>query len=140
MPNTITTNTSANHLRGYWYAATAALLWGASGVVARYLFRQQSLHPFDLLALLTLLAALSCLVWLTLTAPQLLRVERRDLWRFAFFGVIGLAFNQGCYYLALQRANVGYVLLLQYTMPVMLMAYGLLTRSEIITRGNIKTQ
>ena len=128
------TQTQLHSSRGYWYAASAALLWGASGVVARYLLGQQSLHPFDLLALRTWLAGLIYLVWLGTTAPHLLRVERRDVWRFAFFGIIGLAFNQGCYYFALQRTGVGYALLLQYTMPVMLMAYGLVTRTEIITR------
>ena len=128
------TQTHLHSSRGYWFAASAALLWGASGVVARYLLGQKSLHPFDLLALRTWLAGLMYLAWLGATAPHLLRVERRDLWRFAFFGIIGLAFNQGCYYLALQRTGVGYALLMQYTMPVMLMAYGLVTRTEIITK------
>ncbi|NOT58875.1 MAG: DMT family transporter [Acidobacteria bacterium] len=123
--------------RGYWLVASAALLWGASGVIARYLLGQQFLHPFDLLALRTWLAGLSYLTWLALTAPHLLRVERRDLWRFALFGLIGLAFNQACYYLALQRIGVGYALLLQYTMPAMLMAYGFVTRTEIITRRKV---
>jgi len=85
----------------------------------------------------TVAAALVYWVWLGLTAPALLKVDRRDLGRLALFGIIGLAFNQGCYYLALKLTSVGYALLLQYTAPLLLMAYGVLTNTERMTAAKL---
>jgi drug/metabolite transporter (DMT)-like permease len=135
------TETKSHPLRGYWLVASAALLWGASGVIARYLLGKQSLNPFDVLLLRTALAGLVCVIWFQMTAPQVLRLTRADWrhdgWRLALFGIIGLAAQQACYYLALQRVAVGYALLMQYTMPLMVMAYGVTTRTEKMTGAKL---
>jgi drug/metabolite transporter (DMT)-like permease len=121
---------------GYLLAATAALLWGTSGVTARFLF-SNDVRPFDLLMVRTVAAALLHWLWLGLTAPALLKMDRRDLARLAVFGIIGLAFNQGCYYLALKLTSVGYALLLQYTAPLLLMGYGVLAKTERLTAAKL---
>ncbi len=122
--------------RGYLLAASAALLWGTSGVTARFLFNHD-IRPFDLLLIRTVTAALLHWLWLGLTARHLLRVERRDLPRLALFGLIGLAFNQGCYYIALKLTSVGYALLFQYTAPLLLMAYGVVAKTERMTAAKL---
>jgi drug/metabolite transporter (DMT)-like permease len=117
-------------------AASAAFLWGTSGVTARFLFSNE-VRPFDLLLVRTVGAALLHWLWLGFTAPALLKLAWRDLPRLAVFGIIGLAFNQGCYYLALKLTSVGYALLLQYTAPLLLLAYGVLTQTERVTAAKL---
>ncbi len=111
-------------------------MWGTSGVIARFLFNT-NIRPFDLLAIRTLAAALIYWLWLGLVAPHLLKVERRDWGRLAIFGIVGLAINQGCYYLALKLTSVSYALLLQYTAPLMLMAYGVISKTETLTAAKV---
>jgi drug/metabolite transporter (DMT)-like permease len=130
-------NTSApSHLKGYLLAAAAAVLWGLSGVVTKYLLRRQ-VRPDELLVFRTLLAAAILITWLGLKSPQLLKVRRADLLSLTLLGVVGLAFNQGFYYLSLTMVSVGCSLLLQYLAPVHLMVYGVLSKTERMTGGKI---
>src|SRR5262245_56517773 len=97
------------HLKGYLLAATAAALWGLSGVVTKYLLRRQ-MRPDELLVFRTLIAAAILMIWLGLKSPQLLKVRRSDLLSLILLGAIGLALNQGFYYLSLALVSVGYAL------------------------------
>ena len=124
------------HLKGYLFAAAAAVLWGLSGVVTKYLLRRQ-MRPDELLVFRTMLAAMILLVWLGLKSPHLLKVRRADLPFLALLGAIGLAANQGFYYLSLTMVSVGYSLLLQYLAPVHLMVYGVLSKTERMTGGKL---
>lgn len=54
---------------------------------------------------------------------QDLRVARRDLPLIAFFGVFGLAGVQWAYYESIQRLPIGVSLVIQYTGPLLLLAY-----------------
>ncbi|MGH9751306.1 MAG: DMT family transporter [Blastocatellia bacterium] len=125
-----------HHLKGYLLAATAALLWGLSSVVTKYLLRRQ-MRPDELLVFRTLLAAAILMVWLGIKSPRLLKVRRSDLPPLILLGVIGLALNQGFYYLSLSMVSVGYSLLLQYLAPVHLMVYGVLSKTERMTGGKM---
>jgi drug/metabolite transporter (DMT)-like permease len=124
------------HLKGYLLAAAAAALWGLSGVVTKYLLRRQ-MRPDELLVFRTLIAAAILIVWLGMRSPQLLRVRRSDLFPLILLGAIGLALNQGFYYLSLTEVSVAYSLLLQYLSPVHLMVYGALSRTERMTGGKL---
>jgi len=123
-------------LKGYLLAAAAAVLWGFSGVVTKYLLRRQ-LRPDELLVFRTMIAAAILFIWLGLKSPQLLKVRRADLLSLILLGAIGLALNQGFYYLSLAMVNVGYSLLLQYLAPVHLMVYGALSKTERMTGGKL---
>ena len=130
-------NTGApSHLKGYLLAAAAAVLWGFSGVVTKYLLRRQ-MRPDELLVFRTLIAAAILVVWLGLKSPQLLKVRRADILSLILLGVVGLTLNQGFYYLSLTMVSVGYSLLLQYLAPVHLMVYGVLSKTERMTGGKI---
>src|SRR5437899_1027922 len=85
------------HLRGYLLAAAAAVLWGFSGVVTKYLLRRQ-MRPDELLVFRTLLASAILMVWLGLKSPRLLKVRRADILPLILLGVVGLTLNQGFYY------------------------------------------
>jgi drug/metabolite transporter (DMT)-like permease len=122
--------------RGYLLAAGAAVLWGFSGVVTKFLLRRQ-MRSDELLVFRTLLAAFILFVWLGLKSPQLLKVRRADLPFFALLGLVGLAANQGFYYLSLTMVSVGYSLLLQYLAPVHLMVYGVASKTERMTGGKL---
>ncbi|HKX27259.1 MAG TPA: EamA family transporter [Blastocatellia bacterium] len=123
-------------VRGYLLAAGAAVMWGISGVVAKFLLRRQ-VSPDELLVFRTSVAAILLFTWLGLSSRSLLKVERRDLPSLALLGAIGLVLNQGCYYLALSTVSVGYALLIQYQAPVFLMAYGVISKTERMTAGKI---
>lgn len=125
-----------NHLRGYLFAAGAAVLWGFSGVVTKYLLRRQ-MRPDELLVFRTLMASTILFVWLGLRSPHLLKISRADLPPLLLLGAVGLAANQGFYYLSLTMVSVGYSLLLQYLAPVHLMIYGVLSKTERITGGKL---
>src|SRR5215470_1370880 len=121
-------------LKGYLLAAAAAVLWGFSGVVTKYLLRRH-VRPDELLVFRTTIAAAILFIWLGLKSPQLLKVRRADLLSLILLGAIGLALNQGFYYLSLTMVSVGYSLLLQYLAPVHLIVYGMVTGTERLTRG-----
>ncbi len=127
---------SSSHLRGYLLAATAAVLWGFSGVVTKYLLKRQ-MRPDELLVFRTSIAAAILVVWLGLKSPHLLKVRRIDLPSLILLGAIGLALNQYLYYLSLTMVTVGYSLLLQYLAPVHLMVYGVLSKTERMTGGKL---
>src|SRR6266540_1117289 len=57
------------HLKGYLFAAAAAVLWGFSGVITKYLLRRQ-MRPDELLVFRTLLASAILMVWLGLKSPD----------------------------------------------------------------------
>jgi drug/metabolite transporter (DMT)-like permease len=123
-----------NPARGYLLAAGAAVLWGLSGPVTKYLIRRQ-MRPDELLIFRTSLAAFILFVWLGLSSRQLLKVSRRELPYFALLGAIGLVANQGFYYLALSLVSVGYALLIQYLAPIFLLIYGVISKTERMTAG-----
>ncbi len=134
----------ANQKLGYLLAAGAATLWGVSGVVARYLIGSEHYAPAELLFFRTSLASIIIVVWTARSSREtglwrILpgRVERGDILAFMLLGTVGLVVNQGCYYLALSHIEVGYVLLFQYLAPIMMMAYGVATKTESITGGKL---
>lgn len=127
----------AHLLPGYLLAAGAAILWGVSGVVARYLIGSGQHAPAELLFFRTSLAALILVGWMAFRTRKIPSIRWRDLPLFLLLGGVGLVANQGFYYLALARVGVGYALLFQYLAPIMMMGYGLLARTEILTGGKM---
>jgi drug/metabolite transporter (DMT)-like permease len=63
-----------HHLKGYLFAASAAVLWGFSGVITKYLLRRQ-MRPDELLVFRTLMAATILFVWLGFRSPHLLKIR-----------------------------------------------------------------
>lgn len=134
--NATDAETGHGSARGYLLASAAAVLWGFSGVVTKFLLRRKMM-PEELLLFRTTFASLLMLGWLRLTAPRLLKIQRSDLRYFALLGLFGMVTSQGFYYFALSYTSVGIALLIQYQAPVLLMIYGVLSRTERIGPGKL---
>ena len=122
--------------RGYAMAVGAAVLWGLSGVISKFLLRG-SVRPIELMAIRSTLAALFLFAGFALFSPQVLRIRRADIPYFALLGVVGLGLSTYLYYLAVDLTTVGLALLLQYLAPLMLMGYGVLSGTERLTLGKV---
>jgi len=120
-------------LRGYFYIASAAFLWGISATLGRAAFTGHllpggaSLNTIDPLILSQSRATLSLAVLLPVLLARrgasALRVPGRDLVRFFLLGILGVAASNYLYYLAIQRTNVATAIILQYTAPVWVLLY-----------------
>jgi DME family drug/metabolite transporter len=123
-------------LRGYFYIASAAFLWGISATLGRAAFTGHpllrmsfgaSLAKIDPLILSQSRATLSLFVLLPVLlvrrGASSLRVPGRDLGRFFLLGVLGVAASNYLYYFAIQRTNVATAIILQYTAPVWVLVY-----------------
>jgi drug/metabolite transporter (DMT)-like permease len=103
---------------GYTMVLAAATLFGINGPVAKVALASglSSLR-------LTEARCAGAFAGLTVLAlaldPGSLRVRRDEVLRLAIFGVVGVAFVQLFYFLALHRLPVGIALLIQYIGPVL---------------------
>jgi drug/metabolite transporter (DMT)-like permease len=121
-----------NRFRGYLFILGAALFWGVSATVAKYLITNR----FDTLLLVQMRITLSCLILLPLFLifrPRALRVAAKDLPDFALLGIVGAAGSNFTYYFAIQETNVATAILLQYLAPILVLAWAAATREERIT-------
>jgi len=110
----------------------ATLFWGFSATFAKFLFK----HNVDLLTLVQMRSTLSFVVlfiFLSIFKRENLKVPRRDVLRFALLGVIGIAGSNFTYYFTLNEINVATAIIMQYTAPVLVVLYGVLSKSEGIT-------
>src|SRR5208282_2397709 len=122
-------------LRGYFYIASAAFLWGISATLGRAAFTghlipglgNPRLGNIDPLILSQSRATLSLAVLLPVLlvrrGASALRVPGRDLLQFFLLGILGVAASNYLYYLAIQRTNVATAIILQYTAPVWVLLY-----------------
>jgi DME family drug/metabolite transporter len=125
--------TRSHALRGYFYIATAAFLWGVAATLGRAAFTGrllpggQSLRAIDPLILSQSRATFSLLillaVLLAVRGPRRLQLPMADLRRMFVLGIFGVAASNYLYYLAIQRTNVATAITLQYTAPVWVLLY-----------------
>jgi drug/metabolite transporter (DMT)-like permease len=125
--------TRAHPLRGYFYIASAAFLWGVAATLGRAAFtgqllpHGQSLRPIDPLILSQTRVTFSLMVLATallaIRGPRRLRLPATDLRRLFVLGILGVAASNYLYYLAIQRTNVATAIILQYTAPVWVLLY-----------------
>jgi DME family drug/metabolite transporter len=127
-------------LRGYFYIASAAFLWGVSATLGRAAFTGYllaggaSLGKIDPLILSQSRATLSLAVLLPVMLARRgmsrLRVPSRDLVQFFLLGILGVAVSNYFYYLAILRTNVATAIILQYTAPVWVLVYTAIRESK----------
>lgn len=102
---------------GYAMAFAAAVIWGTLGVFAKFIYRYD-VDPVVLVSLRGSVAFLTLLAILVAGDRSKLRVQRRDLWFFAVFGLVGVALNYVSYFEALRRTTATTAVILLYTSPV----------------------
>lgn len=117
---------------GYLFAVAAAVLWGISGVVAKFLFHT-GVSPFELIKLRVTIAAVGLSVWLSIRNPDLFKIALRDIVYFALLGMIGMAGVQFTYLYAISKIHVAVAILLQYMAPPMIAMYAVLILKEKLT-------
>ncbi|MGY1642130.1 EamA family transporter [Geodermatophilus sp. SYSU D00703] len=114
---------------GYATTVAAAGFFAVNGTVST-LALQAGLPSTRLTALRCAGAAVGLLAVLAVTAPQRLRLTRREVPFLAVFGVVGIALTQFLYYVAIGRLPVGVALVFELTAPVLIALYVWLVRGE----------
>jgi drug/metabolite transporter, DME family len=128
-------------LRGYFFIAAAAFLWGVSAALGRAVFTGRlslgsaALRPIDPLILSQTRTTFSLLVLLPLLVAskgwQRIKLPARDLAYCFLLGTLGVAVSNYFYYVAIQRTNVAIAIIVQYTAPVWVLVY-------VVLRGQQK--
>lgn len=134
-------STRPHPLRGYFFIASAAFLWGVSAALGRAVFTGKlplssgALRPIDPLILSQTRTTFSLLVLLPLLVGskgwQRIKLPARDLAYCFLLGTLGVAVSNYFYYVAIQRTNVATAIIVQYTAPVWVLFY-------VVARGQQK--
>ena len=103
---------------GYLMAAVAGALWGVNGGVSKTILAT-GLSSERLAQVRSLGAAVGLVAILAVTAPNRLRLTRREVPYLVAFGMGGLAFVQFFYFLAIHRLAIGIALLVEYLAPLL---------------------
>ena len=102
---------------GYAMAASAASLWAVNGTVSKVILAS-GISSLRLSQVRMTGALVGFVVVLLATAPDRLRVRRRELPFLVVWGIGGLAFVQWFYFLAIHRLAIGIALLIEYVAPL----------------------
>ncbi len=127
-------------MRGYFFIASAAFLWGVSAALGRAVFTGklalagQATHPVAPLILSQTRTSFSLLVLL----PSLvgrngwrrISLPRKDLIQCLVLGMLGVAASNYFYYVAIQKTSVAIAIVLQYTAPVWVLIYVVARRQQ----------
>lgn len=119
-------------ISGYLMVAGAALCWGLSATAAKALLNQ-SVSTVLLVQTRATFAAAVMAGFLALFKRPLLRIRARDVWKFALLGILGVAGSNFTYYFAIGEGTVAIAIVLQYTAPLLVMAYAAWTGEERVT-------
>jgi drug/metabolite transporter (DMT)-like permease len=131
---------SPHPLRGYFFIASAAFLWGISAALGRAVFTGKlplgaALRPIDPLILSQTRTTFSLLVLLPLLVGtkgwNSIKLPARDLAYCFLLGTMGVAVSNYFYYVAIQRTSVAIAITVQYTAPVWVLLY-------VVARGQQK--
>jgi len=106
---------------GYGFALAAAASFGIGGVIAKSTFN--SLAPSVLAEFRVFLAFLIFLALFGIFRRDELRVGREVIPLFAVFVIVGLAGVPLVYYEAIKRIPIGVALVIEYTGPLLILAY-----------------
>jgi drug/metabolite transporter (DMT)-like permease len=120
-------------LLGYAMVLTATALWGINGSMAKAAL-SSGLTSLRLTEVRSTGAAIVLVAALAVTRPQSLRITRSELPFLLLFGVVGLAFVQLFYFVAIHRLDIGIALLIQYLAPVLIALYARLVLKEHVRR------
>jgi drug/metabolite transporter (DMT)-like permease len=114
-------------------AAAAAVLWGVNGAVSKTIL-STGLSSERLAQLRSLGAAAGLIAIVAVVAAGRLRLTRRELPYLLAFGVIGLAFVQWFYFLAIHRLAIGVALLIEYLAPLLVALWARLVYKDPVRR------
>ena len=119
---------------GYALAAGAAAMWALNGSLARFLL-DDDVSALRLSQMRSLLAWLVLVVAIGTVAPAMLKVEREDVPRLAFMGIVGLAGVHATYFFAIERLQIGVALTIQYLGPLLILLWLAVFHRRQLGRG-----
>jgi drug/metabolite transporter (DMT)-like permease len=117
---------------GYVWIAAAASLWGIAATVAKFLFNNQY-DPLIIVQTRVTIACVALFLFFLLRGRSKLRVDPKDIPKFFFVGICGVAGSNYFYYFAIKESNVATSILLQYTAPILVTVYAALFQHERFT-------
>jgi drug/metabolite transporter (DMT)-like permease len=115
-------------------ALTAATLWAVNGVVSKVIIESGDIPAERLTEVRTTGAFLLLAAALGIARPESLGVRRAELPMLLVFGVLGLAFVQWFYFVAISRLDIGVALLIQYLAPVLVALWARFAYREAVRR------
>jgi drug/metabolite transporter (DMT)-like permease len=115
-------------------ALTAATLWAFNGVVSKVIIESGDIAAERLTEVRTTGAFLLLAAALGIARPETLRIRRAELATLLVFGVLGLAFVQWFYFVAISRLDIGVALLIQYLAPVLVALWARFAYHEPVRR------
>ena len=119
---------------GYAMAAAAALLWGVNGAVSKTIL-STGLSSERLAQVRSLGAALGLFAILAVAGPAPAAADAARAARTSSsFGVVGLAFVQWFYFLAIHRLAIGVALLIEYLAPLLVALWARFAYHEPVRR------
>jgi drug/metabolite transporter (DMT)-like permease len=118
---------------GYAMVLAAATLFAVNGPVAKVAL-SSGLSSLRLTEVRCAGAMVGLVLLALLRSPASLRVARGDLLRLAVFGVVGVAFVQLFYFLAIHRLAIGIALLIQFLGPLFVAIWARTFRHEQVRR------
>ncbi len=104
---------------GYAMVAASALLFAINGSVSKLALDASGMGTLRWTEVRSTGAFLGLLVGIALLAPRRLRVDRREARSLVAYGIVGFAFVQWLYFVAIFRLPIGIGLLLEFTAPVL---------------------
>ena len=118
--------------KGYLMVLGAAFFWGASATGAKFLIN----HNVDTVVIVQARVTFTALILLPalyLFRRDALRIRVRDAWRFLLSGILGVAGANFTYYYTIKESTVATGILIQYTAPLLVLAYAVYAREEQFT-------
>jgi drug/metabolite transporter (DMT)-like permease len=109
-------------------------MWALNGSLAKFLL-DDGVSALRLSQLRSALSWAILVAVLALTRPGLLRIEREDVPRLAFLGVVGLAGVHATYFFAIDRLQIGVALTIQYLGPLLILLWLALAHGRRLGRG-----
>ena len=130
--------TLARHRRprvGYAMTIVAATLFAVNGAVSKLALDASDIGTLRWTELRSTGGFVGLAVGLAVLAPRRLRIEtRRELGRLAFYGIVGFAFVQWLYFVAIDRLPIGIGLLFEFTAPVLIALWARFAWHEPVRR------
>lgn len=123
-------------LRGYVMILGSAVFWGTSATAAKALFNQQLDTVLVVQARVTVSMFL-LLGFYLIFRRDFLRINPRELWKFALLGCIGVAGTNFTYYFTIKETTVATAILIQYTAPLVVMLYAVWSGEEHFTGAKV---
>lgn len=109
----------------------AVSFWGGSASLAKYLFASNPrIETLILSQTRTTYSFILLSLYFAVADRSVFRIQARDIWRFVVIGVFGMAVTNFSYYFTVQQSTVATAILIQYTAPVLVMAYSVFVSKE----------